>query len=274
MREVVYLSEGKLRQFLPEHGRSWSWSHLGVRSPFVGVDLDRSAAASQQQLAAQLREVEKDIAKRAIPYHEASVPGMWVEFRTPLSYTTIEQEPFGDMVLFVQPATAAVPVAWGWGVRLLLHGSARHLLGRPPRPIGCDVSGATRVDVGRGSASEPDSFSFLVSNADMLSDAFGQGRVDPRSNGAPAGYSAVPDDYFGTAVGDFMSVVDEQLDPGGAAWMAGYARVTRFVKHDPTRLNYLVATPLYVMYSTPAPPVAGTRSSALENVEPTELPEG
>jgi hypothetical protein len=177
------------------------------------------------------------------------------------------------MVLFVQPATTAVPVAWGRRVRLLLHGSARHLVGRSPHQLEYDVTGSTEVEGSRPSGSDSESFSFLVSNADMLSSALGRRHVDPCGDRE----SVISDDYLSAALGNLMSAVDRHLDPGSAAWMAGYARVTRFVKHYPTRLNYLVATPLYVMYSTPAPTLASLpdrhRRPALEDVGPIEWPE-
>lgn len=279
MREVVYLSEGKIQQFLPEHGRTWSLSRLSIRSPVAGVDVDRAAATDQQQLAARLRDVEKHIAKTAIPYTEplARVPGTWVEFRAPLSYATVEQDQIGSMVLFVQPEAAAVSVAWGRRVRLLLHGSARHLLGRSPQQLDYDLRGSITVDGTLRSGSDSESFSFLVSNADMLSNVFGLRRIDPRAYGISDGPSKLSRDSFDGAMANFMSVVDEHLTPGAAAWMAGYARVTQLVKDYSRRLNYLVASPLYVMYSTPIPAPAaavdGPRWPDLENIEPIEWPE-
>jgi hypothetical protein len=111
MRELIYLSEAKLGQFRPERGRRFRVREIGV--PGIGqVGVDPPADS-------HLDDVVDHLAGIARWYTEDDLAtGDWVQFETSLGYTIFE-----SLLLFAEPPCDR---------RLVLHGSAVHLLGGVP----------------------------------------------------------------------------------------------------------------------------------------------
>lgn len=133
MREVVYLSEGKLNGFLPEPRLALPTVNLHAGVSLAGINVEQPAPDSGRDLRRHLKRVEKDMARRTPWYTEPELtPGRWVMFEAPLNWVTLRGR-YQDLVLFVDPPPdSAHSHETSATRRLLLHGSARHLLGRPP----------------------------------------------------------------------------------------------------------------------------------------------
>ncbi|MEV0052447.1 SAVMC3_10250 family protein [Saccharopolyspora shandongensis] len=219
MRQLLYLSERKLRQFQPDRPRRW-WRGIGseveAKLPPVGsVKLTRSGQTDGEivDLVRAIAEIEEsDLPVRWFDDQDLHA-GEWVRFEARLNYAThaVEDEPF--VVFFWEPATV------DGRPRLLLHGSRDSLVGVPRVeerlwPMGSDPLGLAHFV--KAMAAEQDGFS-------------------------------VTDDW-GSAVGLLYGLCAATLPPATAAPFRGLARVTAVVDcgHQPT----VIASPLYVEYST------------------------
>ncbi len=231
--EVIYLSEGKLRQFLPSPRAGLLAPKVNVSLPFVGVNLEASVADDQRKQAQRLRRVEKQLAKSARPATATDLhPGQWVAFEASLRWVTL-QDPYRDLVLFVDPAPEATTTR-----RLLLHGSARHLLGVPPPA----VDGPALQEIGGGGTSAGTAF---VTNAGRVVSALvdAAGSADPGAGGPPA--TQLPSGGVRALVAA-LDAADTEIST--AARVSGYARVTGLLPGSTTNSGCLVASPLVVRY--------------------------
>ena len=64
MRELVYLSESKMEQFIPDLSSLWPKPRITIKTPFAGLDLDMSATRKKSQLK-HLKLIVKQIERSA-----------------------------------------------------------------------------------------------------------------------------------------------------------------------------------------------------------------
>jgi hypothetical protein len=163
MRELIYLSESKLRQFRPERGRRFRVREIGVPGiGQVGVD---------PPVDSHLDDVVDHLSGIARWYTEDDLAtGDWVQFETSLGYTTFEA-----LVLFAEPPGDR---------RLVLHGSVMHLLGGVPvtevHGPGLSDRPALRAALEKLAPRMP-SRAGLEAVLDRVEDAFTQSETTPMS---------------------------------------------------------------------------------------------
>ncbi|MGW4988165.1 SAVMC3_10250 family protein [Streptomyces mirabilis] len=239
MQELVYLSDAKLRQFVPEGrrrtriGRRLTNFRLDASTPAGGggVEVGLAEVGNEPSSAAQLAGVIKHVEEHALWYEDPEArAGRWVYFEAPFN-TVIGR----DTVLFLDTPAARADEQERDGLSLLLHGSASHLLidapaaSIDPRDLGVNRSALNHVmhDLRRVPLPEAEH---------MVADPSPQG----------------PHPYAIHRV-----IRASNRSPESAAWMRGYARVTLSV--PPRRADFdeplpaLVATPLYVEYAHDLP---------------------
>ncbi|WP_409467123.1 SAVMC3_10250 family protein [Amycolatopsis sp. GA6-003] len=171
-----------------------------VNTPFAGIKIGKSA-----------RETEPGV--RA---------GQWVQFEAPMSFGTAL-----GAVVFLDTDQPDDSYPSGGGLRLLLHGSIRHLVGHvAPAAVPQEV------------VSEPYSWwPGLVRSTLRRADDKDSELQDPGK-------------MFVTKVARFLNELTDELQPHyTAGWVAGYARVTAVIPTDTTTL--MAATPLYVEHISP-----------------------
>lgn len=150
MRELVYLSERKLKQFqAEERPRRW-WrriSNVGATAPLglggLQVGLANQTAADHPTLAQVIRDLERSSKPPRWIFEDGVRAGDWVKFRAELSYQVFSDNRFSG----APPALEALDLGrrvllfWEpWGPpeepqsthMMLLHGSADHLSGSLP----------------------------------------------------------------------------------------------------------------------------------------------
>lgn len=224
MRELVYLSEAKLAQFVPEP-RRFPFSLKSLTTPIGGAEVERNPTPGN---AERLYEIESHIATQARWYTEDGLrPGQWVQFEAPMNHRVLggpmvdlSHEP--EMVVFVDAASAE-------SIRLLLHGSAAHLLGskRPVQQwLTSDLLGFHELAV-------------RIARQEAAGDAE---ETDARADAARSGAFE-----FGTS--RLIAKFDRPTGLETAIWMRGYARTTVVTEYEGVR--YVVASPLYVERTDP-----------------------
>lgn len=229
MRELVYLSESKLAQFLPGPGGGWRVKG-SVSTPVGTLDVD-PVREPDAELARRLERVIAQVARGARWHTEEGLrPGEWIQFEAPLNYSVLDERYFHRMLVFLDPA--------GGAVRLLLHGSARHLAGTPSS---VRVAGSVEdsYDAGGGGQSSG-GYVQLARNVERL--------IGTMASGADAG----PDPAgpsLAAATRRLVGALDARMYPETAAWMTGYARVTVALRDGDVR--YVVASPLNVEHTDP-----------------------
>ena len=243
MREVVYLSDGKLRQFLPIRGRRWPWaSRLSVTTPFGGAEVEPASTDTEAVRLRTLAKVVAEVQKKALaPEDPGAGAGQWIEFEAPMLQLTPRE--FAGTLLFL--SVAAPP-----GPRLLLHGSAAHLTNAIPQPVDSPADETASTTVMGGGSSGPEFVTEVVRASPgraLLTDLEHQ---PPATDSAPdPGFSPLPE-----AVGELVSALDRQAYPEAAPRMHGFARLTADPLTDPrSGTGYLVASPLLVEYATGGP---------------------
>ncbi|MER7315759.1 MULTISPECIES: SAVMC3_10250 family protein [Streptomyces] len=141
MQELLYLSDAKLRQFVPEaRRRSWIGRRLTAlklsasAASFSGnVEIALAEAGAEQNGADRLASVVEYIDRRAPWYWEPEVrAGTWMYFEAPL-FAFLPMVEGLETVLFTDaPPGHAQGHEPAHGTRLLLHGSRGHLLAEVP----------------------------------------------------------------------------------------------------------------------------------------------
>jgi hypothetical protein len=232
VRELIYLSEAKLRQFQPDqHGWWQRVREFGVKGPFssgeVRVALADETARRHPNLASVLKHIERsDRPSKWYAQQESLDAGDWVQFECRLVYKMIDEEDDLGFVLFWEPDAMAEGSTARLKKPLILHGSTRHLL--------LDAPPGDNADELLGSGGP--SFMHALRGANLASET-------ERYAAAPkfVRHSAFSERDMRETLRRFMNI------PGGienrmAAWMAGYARVT-------CDLDWvLLASPLYVEF--------------------------
>ena len=242
MREIIYLSAGKLRQFVPEPRRVPRAGAVRLSTPFgVGVDVEAQAADAEQELMRHLRQVRKHLEKTAAWYEEPDLrPGMWVQFEAPLRSVSL-RGPYRDLVLFVDPAPrprAGHPA----GCRLLMPVSARHLRGWTPQL----TDGPALNETGGGGDS---SGAVFLTKAGHLVEALTTPTDPPE---APP--LLLPPGLGDTGVRDLLHALDAAAPTLDASPpMTGYARVTAYAPGRADSPPCVVASPLMVEYAPETP---------------------
>ncbi|GAA5151366.1 SAVMC3_10250 family protein [Amycolatopsis dongchuanensis] len=201
MRDLVYLSQAKLTQLRPTLGGRGRWSRdvdAEVKTPLGGLKVGRAAQPPEPHVEAVVARLEA-AEPGPLWYPDPAVrPGRWVHFEAELSYAEVS-----DSVVFL---------AAGESPRLLLHGSAEHLVGQPP------------TSPGRGG-------NLLASHWYRFRQLL----------------DAEPDEMPGHWPARVLSMLEELLQPRFTAeWMAGYARVTAKFPASDGGPELLAASPLYV----------------------------
>jgi hypothetical protein len=98
MREFVYLSDAKLRQFVPEPRRFGRQGAIKVATPLGGVDLEPSQDPERSRLQ-HLQQVMRRIDLEAEWFTEPDLrPGRWIQFEAPLNLVPLNG-PFRNMTL-------------------------------------------------------------------------------------------------------------------------------------------------------------------------------
>ncbi|GLX47754.1 hypothetical protein Shyhy01_07040 [Streptomyces hygroscopicus subsp. hygroscopicus] len=246
MQELVYLSDAKLRQFVPE-GRRWTrigqrLTALRLKTPTpvgeVSVEADLAQSGAEPGNAQRLTTVVGHVEQHALWYQDPSVrAGRWVYFEAPLNVFVIGRAGL-ETVLFVDaPAARGAddPGHQGGVTRLLLHGSPQHLLAPFPRvhAEAYGLVGSALHGVLWDLALDPPPAADRIDSSGSL----------PRSPGI-------------IRLGRFLQVSND--NPAGAAWMRGYARVSTIMetwgdREGATGPRTVVATPLYVGYAPDLP---------------------
>lgn len=240
MREIVYLSEGKLRQFLPEPRRLPRAGALRVTTPFGGVDMDAPATDGQHGQLRHLRQVYKHVELVADWYAKKELrPGQWIQFELPLRCVTLSGA-HEDLVLFLDPVHEGGPdLASTKSCRLLMHGSARHLRSWTPMPVDGPV-----LEVGNSASSLGDAF---VTRAGQVVKTLTRHR-NPGLADQDASQPA--DDLHGRGVQELLRALDdEEVIINTSALMTGYARVTGVLPNTQDNARCVVASPLIVEYA-------------------------
>ncbi|WP_194916578.1 SAVMC3_10250 family protein [Catenulispora rubra] len=249
MRELIYLSDAKVQQFLDtDHGRRRRRriNQVGATAPMglggLQVSLAEGATEQHPGLADVIRYLEH--AKPPLNSFEDTGlrPGQWIRFVAAMSYQVFSFTPdFSDRrpqaavpmpptLLFwnPQPVVTRMPTRQ-WPTRLLLHGSPQHLTG------------------GRPSAAEPDDASVIKSGTDpMTVVAFLRALAHEEVSFS-----------FAERLGRLLSRLDDRYPAEIAAPVAGYARVTAVVRTFPEgegsdnaeQATVVVATPLLVEFA-------------------------
>lgn len=246
MREIVYLSESKLRQFVPEPRRVPRAGALRVTSPFGGIDMDAPAPDSEQGQLRHLRDVCKYVGLVADWYAVPDLrPGQWVQFEAPLRCVTLSGA-HRDLVLFVDSASGrGTEPAADEKIRLIMHGSARHLRGWTPMSVD-------------GPALEVNSASSLgtafVTRAGQVVEALTRLR-DPLTAEQTQSRTVVR--LHDRGVQELLNALDnEDGSIDMSAMMTGYARITGLLPSTPATPRCVVASPLVVEYATVDAPQA------------------
>ncbi|NEA18641.1 SAVMC3_10250 family protein [Streptomyces halstedii] len=244
MQELLYLSDAKLRQFVPEaRRRSWIGRRLTAlklsasAASFSGnVEIALAEAGAEQNGADQLASVVEYIDRRAPWYWEPEVrAGTWMYFEAPL-FAFLPMMESLETVLFTDvPPGHAQGHEPPHGTRLLLHGSRGHLLAEVP-PTTLRAPGVNRSRLHMAMlALEP----VAVPTADQL------------DTPAPPRTPSLSELSLGGLVGALSELSD------AATWMRGYARVSLVTQALDSETGagcpLVVATPLFVAYAPDLP---------------------
>ncbi|NGO40954.1 SAVMC3_10250 family protein [Streptomyces ureilyticus] len=243
MREVIYLSDGKLRQFLMSPRRVPRASALRLTTPLGGVDLDAATADDARSRLRHLQEVDNHLATLARWFAEPDLrPGQWVQFEAPLRCVTLRGE-YRHLALFADPGPGEDPDhERAANCRLLMHGSVRHLVGYMPVPV--DGPPLEEID-GGGADSAGTAF---MTNAGRVVRALAE-QDGQTAIASPEGTSTDGNGLGRSGVRKLLHAIDSRTPAGTAAWMRGYARVTALLPAEGTNARCLVASPLTVEYA-------------------------
>ncbi|MFG2084490.1 SAVMC3_10250 family protein [Micromonospora tulbaghiae] len=257
MRELIYLSEAKLAQFVSQKRKSLANRvklEGEVKIPGIG-GLKAAAPDKSSNSGVDLDVVvaELEVSPRSAGWYtnaDAKV-GQWVEFELPLNQAVLPAAD-GAVAVFVDEAVRESVNS----PRLLLHGSPEHLLGV--------VSEANMARVVRSYGMAYGSrFEYTLT---VLAELFGtlEEAGLPLQGNADSGQQRHSFEVehairgFNRGEGELLWGLLEALEDvafarNTATWMSGWARITCILpgpRADKSR-RLITATPLYVQYATP-----------------------
>ncbi|WP_018214690.1 SAVMC3_10250 family protein [Salinispora vitiensis] len=223
VREVVYLSTGKLNEFVPEPRRALPAVKFHAGGSFAGVDVASPVSDSVREMRRHLARVEKRMGRDTPWYTEPGLaPGCWVRFEAALDWVTLPGR-YQDLVLFVDSVDSSGP---GFR-RLLLHGSARHLRGGPPVQV--EGPALTGFEGGHSAGT------IFVTQAGRVVSA-----LAPEATSGPLSRNGIR---------DLLAALDSQRPTvSTAARVNGLARVSALLPAAGGDGGCLVASPLIVEY--------------------------
>ena len=250
IHDFVYLSTQKLADLIVQTSvlqrRSFT-VRAQVRSPVVSLALASSSAPTntgstsarlaQDELVKLGRAVD-EINKRSLWYSDPVVQaGSWIYFETSMNYCLLQSHYFDPAVVFVDH----VDLLPDPSVRLLLHGSVGHLLGRPKL---VDVS----ADVERLRTS-PSSGEFVYALADNVEEVVQTIHATQDAFTVSPGIQARGS--LSSGIAQLLRVLDQKFVTDTAASLGGVARVTASVTARGGLRNverFVMASPLYIEY--------------------------
>lgn len=228
MRELIYVSQAKLRQLVPDlpGGAGRLRDVEGeVKTPLGGFKVGKAAGEGGPGLARVVAALEASPrAPRWFADPEVR-PGNWVHFEAPLSYAVT-----GSVTFFLDNTTPSAVYPTGGRLRLLLHGSEEHLVGVPPM-VGFDRSYGPL-----GSR-----WNYAMERLNVREQVTEEAALDVDHHDVV--------DPPGRLLAMVSRVSEAMQTEFTAAWMGGYARVTALYPRGQGVL--LAATPLYVEYIDP-----------------------
>lgn len=243
MRELVYVSKRKLQQFDLGGWRGPASRVKATAKVFLGVGEitvePDGVRRDYPNVDAVLRALDQS--DRAPVWFEDEVqPGQWVQFEAPMSYTTV-----GKAVVFLDVDQPSIAYPGGGERRLVLHGSAEHLVGGDTQPR--TSVDALSEEAARCSSVGAEAFASVFNHFFDLIEYASVHDVSSRDDRQMVSFrrrmSASGLEHVLPTVGRHLHL------PHTAAWMAGCARVTNVA--PPTnadRAMTLFATPLFVEY--------------------------
>jgi hypothetical protein len=234
MRELVYVSEAKLRQVLPGLPKASAFrgleGSLELKGPVsTGAKFEKKASKEIDQSLGKAVDTLEKSSRAPLWFADPEVrPGTWTHFEAPMAYRVISFHG-GEALVFVDADAATPEYPTGGRLRLLLHGSAPHLLETR--------SGPDRESGGRLRGSRWHEFAEMM-RLFLTDDAAAK---DPDAAKIIQDYS----EFYASRIWEDVQNLTRTLQPEyTAAWMAGYARVTARI---PTADGVvLAASPLYV----------------------------
>jgi hypothetical protein len=199
--------------------KPWPRPRISFSTPFGGLEVDTATVANSDTTGGQLARVVSHIEETARWYAEEGLrPGQWVAFEATMNYVLLNGADT-EMVLFVDIPSSQQDT------RLLLHGSAQHLIGNGALPA-AEVLDPFVQRVLDGGASAPGAFAAALFDREVAEEQ------------RPSLF---------TALRQMLVDAEARTHPEMAAPMRGYARVTTGFRrsHHP---GLLVASPLYVEF--------------------------
>ncbi|VVJ21325.1 Uncharacterised protein [Amycolatopsis camponoti] len=233
MRELVYVSDAKLRQVLPGLPKASAFrgleGSLELKGPVsTGAKFEKKASKETDQSLRKAVDVLEKSSRAPSWFADPDVrPGTWTHFEAPMAYRVLSLHP-GEALVFVDVDAATPEYPTGGRLRLLLHGSAHHLL---------ETRSGSERESERLRGSRWHEFAEMM-RLFLTDDAAAK---DPDAAKTIQDYS----EFYASRIWEDVRNLTRTLQPGyTAAWMAGYARVTARI---PTADGVvLAASPLYV----------------------------
>ena len=251
MQELVYLSDSKLRQFIPERRRGRIGQRLTafrLTTPVGGLEFEAAGEASAgRQKHEHLASVVRHIEEQASWFQDPGVrAGKWVYFEAPCTILV----PHVGTVMFIDSTPGAVAgYEQPHGSRLLLHGSSSHLLVGEAAPVSLLGNRALFV---KGSVLAP-----IEVAVRRLSEVTPPTAEEPHGAVLEPPYS---NSLLSMGVDHLLNAAQSLLPAWSAVWMRGYARVSAVTVPEgaitpPPRKSEpcVCATPLYVEYAHDLP---------------------
>ena len=251
--DFVYLSSQKLADLIVQTSvlqRRRFGVRVEARSPVVSLVLASTSVpatngSSSERIAREelvkLDKARDEINNRSLWYSDPAVQaGSWIYFESPLNYCILQSEYFNPAVVFVDH----VDLLPDSSVRLFLHGSVRHLLGRPKViDISADIESLHP---------SPSSGEFVYALADNVAEVVRLIHGTQDALTASPGIQARKS--LSSSIARLLRSLDQKFVPDTAAWLGGVARVTAPVSARGEFRNverFVMATPLYIEYVSP-----------------------
>jgi hypothetical protein len=239
--EYVYMSDDKVREFIPRDLRWWSrlrakklTGRAGVAG--VGATLELEPADLARS-AKQLEKIEEYISEHAPWYTVPDLkPGDWVLFEARIGYQVTDRDPAGGAVLFCQAGRRDDPAR-----RIFLHGSASNLVGQP-------AATASGESGGYGYSS-PGGFSLALEafTGPQPERSFWQRFTTSATTPVRFDQGSLPhhlQSYF-----ENVACTDWFWDQ--APNLGGWARITTIIDLPTLPFDVVVASPLFVRHQRP-----------------------